>query len=226
MTTLTTTQVATLPRVNLLPPELAEQQRLRRLQMVLGAGVLASVGVVGALALLSHASVSSAQDELNVTKAQGVSLQSQVDEYANVPVVYAQVDAAQAQLGQAMDKEVRWSYFLNDVSLRVPHNVWLTEMTVTENVDDQAQALATAAPDTTQYIQPDRGLVTFKGVAMDNNDIAAWLEHLARIKGYSNPYFTKSSGEAIGDKGVVEFDSQLTVTDKAFSERYTEKAGS
>ena len=34
--------------------------------------------------------------------------------------MYAQVEAAQAQLGQAMGQEVRWSYFLNDLSLDDP----------------------------------------------------------------------------------------------------------
>ena len=43
-----------------------------------------------------------------------------------MPQVYAQVAAAQAQLTQAMGQEMRYSYVLNDLSLTIPSDVWLT----------------------------------------------------------------------------------------------------
>ena len=36
-------------------------------------------------------------------------------------------------LQQAMGQEVLWSYVLNDLSLRIPSNVWLTGVQATEN---------------------------------------------------------------------------------------------
>ena len=224
MTTLTATRVATLPRVNLLPPEIGEQRRFRKVQAGLGAGVLAALGVVGALTLLATGAVSDAQTELDTAKAQQTQLQAQQAQYAEVPLVFAQVEAAQAQLSQAMGNEVRWSYFLNDLSLEIPGKVWLTSMTVTQNVD--AAAAAVAAPATGSYLTPGIGTVTFEGKGYAHNDVASWLVALAKQKGLTQPYFTSSTKEAIGAENAVTFSSQATVTAEALSERYTQKAGS
>lgn len=228
MSTLTTTSLATLPRVNLLPPEIEEARRFRRLQAGLGAGVLAAAGVVGALTLMANGSVQDAQADLDAATARGSQLEAQQADYAEVPQVYAQVEAAQAQLTQAMGKEVRWSYFLNDLSLRIPGKVWLTSMNVTQQVDDTA-VVAAASPTAVgpgTYLAPGLGSVTFQGVGSAHNDVAAWLDALAKQKGLSQPYFTSSTKESIGTESVVNFTSQATITDEALSKRYTEKAGS
>ena len=228
MTTLTTTSLATLPRVNLLPPEIAEQRRFRKVQAGLGAGVLTALGVVGALTLLANGAVNDAQSDLDAAKAEQGRLQAQQAQYAEVPVVYAQVEAAQAQLSQAMGKEIRWSYLLNDISLKVPGKVWLTSMTVTQDVDGAAAATAAAptVPGTGEYLQAGLGSVTFQGMGYAHNDVAAWLDKLAKQEGLTQPYFTNSAKEAIGSESVVNFTSQATITEEALSERYVQKAGS
>ncbi|HET9945865.1 MAG TPA: PilN domain-containing protein [Actinomycetes bacterium] len=228
MSTLTIDRLATLPRVNLLPPEIEEQRRFRKVQVGLGAGVLAAVGVVGALTLMASGAVSDAQGDLDTAKAEQTQLTAQKAEYAEVPKVYAEVDAAKAQLGQAMGQEVRWSYFLNDISLKAPSKVWLTSMTVTQDVDGAASALATNATvgGSTEYLTPGLGTVTFEGMGYRHNDVAAWLDALAKQKGLTQPYFTNSAKDEIGDESAVKFSSQATITEEALSKRYTEKAGS
>src|SRR5688572_4827914 len=133
MSTLTTTRLVTLPQVNLLPPEIEQERRFRRTQFALGAVVVASLGVVGVLFLAASNQVSSAQGELADSQRQTTKLQAREAEYSQVPLVYAQVDAAKAQLELAMGKEIRWSFYLNDLSLKIPNSVWLTTMTVTPN---------------------------------------------------------------------------------------------
>jgi Tfp pilus assembly protein PilN len=226
MTTLTAHSVATLPRVNLLPPEIGEQRRFRKVQAGLGAGVLAAVGVVVALTLLASAAVSDAQGDVDAATAERAQLQEQQAQYAEVPLVYAQVEAAEAQLGQAMGKEVRWSYFLNDLSLKVPGKVWLTSMTVTQNVEDAAAAAVVAVPATGTYLTTGIGTVTFQGNGYAHNDVAAWLDALAKQKGLTQAYFSNSTKEKIGTERAVTFTSQATVTEEALSKRYTQKAGS
>ena len=94
MSTQTTTRLATLPRVNLLPPEIEQQRRFRHVQVGLGGAVLASLVVAGALVVAAGAQVGKAQDDLDANKAQATQLQSKVAEYAEVPLVYGQVEAA------------------------------------------------------------------------------------------------------------------------------------
>ncbi len=156
------------------------------------------VGVVGALTFcVANSQVHSAQEDLDAANARKVVLDAKVKEFAEVPKVYAQVEAAQAQLSEAMGEEVRWSYFLNDLSLKTPGKVWLTKMTVTQDVDGAA-AVATAAAPTSTYGTAGLGTVTFEGNGFAHNDVAAWLDALAKQKGLTQPYFTKS--DAGGDR--------------------------
>jgi Tfp pilus assembly protein PilN len=219
MSTQTTTRLATLPQVNLLPPEIEQARQFRRVQFGLGGAVLAALVAAGALFVAANAQVGEAQDHLDANKAQATQLQSNVDEYAEVPLVLGQVDAARAQLGQAMGQEVRWSYFLNDLSLKLPRHVWLDSMIVTSSAP-------TAVTTVDQYAAVGVATIAFEGHGYRHNDVAAWLNSLARQKGFTQPYFTDSTIDPVGtDEDAVKFSSTVTVTDDALSNRYTEKTG-
>ena len=223
MSTATLTR-SSAPRVNLLPPEIGQARTLRRLQFGLGAGVLTAVGAIVVLYVLALGDVSSATNSLDATRAQGTAIQTESAKYADVPAAIAKVDAAAAQRSQAMNQEIRWSYVLNDMSLRIPSKVWLTNVTATESVDG---AVATA---TTPGGYPEAGVgtVLFTGLAYGHNDVARWLEVLSGEKGFSQAYFANSTEDStkINPSGgkVVNFTSQVTVTADALSHRYEPKA--
>src|SRR5436190_652782 len=109
MSTLTTTRIAELPRVNLLPPEIEEQRRLRVVKGGLAAAVAASLVVAGGMFFWASSQASHAQDNLDAAQAQTAQLQAKQAQYSEVPKVFARVEAARAQLGLAMGKEIRWS---------------------------------------------------------------------------------------------------------------------
>jgi Tfp pilus assembly protein PilN len=221
MSTQTITLLATLPRVNLLPPEIEQARRFRHVQAGLGGAVVASLVAVAVLFVAANGQVGKAQDDLDANKTQATQLQSKVAEYAEVPLVYGQVEAAHAQLGLAMGQEVRWSYFLNDLSLKIPNHVWLTSIAVSSTAAGTA-----VVQDPSQYAAVGIGTVLFEGKAYSHNDVAAWLNSLARQKGYTQPYFSDSTVAPLaGNDHAVTFTSQVTVTDDALSGRYTEKAG-
>jgi len=225
MSTLTATRTATPPRVNLLPPEIEEERRFRRVQLGLGAAVAASVAVAAGVFFVANGQVAEAEDDLAVAQARTTQLEARAAEFSQVPVVYAKVEAARAQLELAMGKEIRWSFYLNDLSLKTPNRVWLTSMTVASNdtaVPTQAPTVAGTQP----YLTPGLGSVNFEGVAMKHNDVAAWLDSLAKQKGYAQPYFTDSTKELIDTTEVVKFKSQVSITEDALSKRYVQKAGS
>ena len=89
---------AVLPRVNLLPPEIAERRTVRRVQGGLGASLVAVVALIGLAFVAAARSVSSAKDDLTAAQAENTRLQAQVKQFANVNAIYAAADAAQAQL--------------------------------------------------------------------------------------------------------------------------------
>lgn len=227
MSTQTGTALATLPRVNLLPPEIQEQARLRKVQAGLGLAVAAALGAAGLLYLAASNSANDAQQQLDASNARAATLKSRMAAYSEVPAVIAAVEAARTQVSQAMGQEVRWSYFLNDLSLTVPDRVWLTDMTVTQNVDAASAVPAATAPGAGGYLTPGIGSVSFTGKAYGHKDVAAWLDSLAKQQGYTQPYFTDSTVEPVGDRETaVKFTSQVTLTTDALSGRWTQKAGS
>lgn len=207
--------LATLPRVNLLPPEIAEGRKFRQLQMGMGGAVLAAVGVVGLLLVSANHQVSSAQEKLDASQSTAVRLQSETAKYSQVTAIYRRAAAAQAMLAQAMGDEVRFSQLLNDMSLSVPDNVWVTTMTYTS-----APATAPVGSTVTGV-----GTLAVSGVALSHDDVAVWLESLAAQKTYANAYFSNATETKIGARTVVNFTSTAAVTDKALSHRY-DKAGS
>jgi Tfp pilus assembly protein PilN len=138
--------------------------------------------------------------------------------------VYTQVASRQAMLTQAMGQEVRWSRYLADLSLRVPDKVWLTSVTATETATGlTGTAPATpAVPGTTAGI----GTMTLAGVAFTHNDVATWLDVLAKERGFADPYFSNATEAEMGPRTVVNYSSSVVLTDEAKSGRYTTPAGS
>src|SRR3954470_16410728 len=115
-----------MPRVNLLPPEIAESRRARKLQAGMGAAVALAVVAVGAGYVMAHQSASHAKSDLAKAQADTSALQAQVARYAGDQTLRTQLSAEQTMLSTAMAKEVQWSHYLNDLTLRIPDNVWVT----------------------------------------------------------------------------------------------------
>jgi Tfp pilus assembly protein PilN len=207
-----------LPRVNLLPPEIAESAMLRKVQLCLGAGVLAAVGVVGLLFVSASHSASAAQTSLDQANAQSSRLVAQKAQYGNVTSVYDAAAAAQTQLTTAMGQEVRFSQLLHDLSLSVPSTVWLKNLTYTQAAP---AAPAGGAPVTTNAI----GTLAVTGVGFSHDDLALWLESLEGQKNYSDPYFSASTETLMGTRKVVNFSTTANLTPAALSGRYTKPLG-
>ncbi|MDX6199349.1 MAG: type pilus assembly protein PilN [Actinomycetota bacterium] len=204
-----------LPRVNLLPPEIAETRRVRRIQIGLGGAVLGAVGVVALLYVAASSSVSSAQTDVDAATATNTHLQAETAKYRDVTAAYDRAAAAQAMLTQAMGEEVRYSRLLTDLSLSVPENVWIKSLTF-------SQAPAPAALGSTVS---GIGTMTVSGIGFKHDDVAVWLESLAGQKSYTNPYFTSSTEALLGTRKTVTFSSTATLTPAAYSGRYTKPAG-
>jgi Tfp pilus assembly protein PilN len=225
-------QVATpsMPRVNLMPPEIAEAARFRRFQLAMGGAVVAAVVVVGALYVHAHSGVKAANDQLASARTQQTALQTQLTSLNGVQNVYAQVAAKQTMLSQAMGQEVKWSSYLTDLSLKVPDEVWLTAVSATEtNTGFSASPVGStppAATGTPGLATPGIGTLTFAGTAFSHDDVATWLDVLARERGFADPYFTNSTETAVGPKTLTNFVSSTVLTDDAKSGRFAAPAGS
>jgi Tfp pilus assembly protein PilN len=220
-----TAGVAVMPRVNLMPPEIADAERFRRLQLAMGGAVLLSAVVVGGLYMHAKSGISSAQQQVTTAQTQNAALQTKLSSLATVKATFAEVQTKQQLLQQAMGQEIRWSYVLNDLSLRVPSNVWLTAMQASETTvgTGASSAVASGVPGAPAS---NIGTISFSGVGFQHDDVAAWLDSLAKERGFTQPTFSNSTETAIGSRGVVDFTTSAVIDAKALSNRYVQKAGS
>jgi Tfp pilus assembly protein PilN len=222
MTTLTASRVATLPRVNLLPPEIAEAAKFRRLQTLLGVAVGATVLLVAGLWVMARSETATAQENLTQAQAQTAQLQAQVNQYANVPQTAAELATAQQQLARAMAPEVRWSFYLNDLSLTIPDGVRLSTLTMSEPL---AAALGSGAPpQPTTGVEGGLGIgsIAYTGSATSFDAVAKWLQVQDHEWGVTEPWAStlqdNGSVDTVGD--VTQWSSKITVTADALSHRY------
>jgi len=229
VTTLTPTRLATMPRVNLLPPEIAEAARLRRLQMLLGLMVLGAFVVVVLAFLMASGQVGGAEDDLADAEAQGQQLESDVAGYAEAPEVTTALTETQTNLATTMTPEIRWSFLLNDLSLVAPRTSRLSSLTAVNTAAaaqlDPVSSTALTVP-VTPLGAPSMGSVTFTGTAVDFDAVAAWLQSLAKQEGLAEPSVTSvartDSEDTKGPFYDVETSTQLTP--EAASERYLQIA--
>jgi Tfp pilus assembly protein PilN len=212
-----------MPQVNLMPPEIAEAARLHRLQRVMAGAVIVSAVAVGGLYWHAKQGVTSAQNELAASQSQQTSLQAKYNSLNDVQQVFTQVQAKQQLVQQAMGQEIRWSFMLNDLTTSVPNNVWLTSLTATETSTPGSTVTPTVGADgTTSGV----GTVTVSGVAFRHDDVANWLDAMAKVKGFADPSFSASTKSVIGTRIVSDFGSSIVLSADALSNRYTPKAGS
>jgi Tfp pilus assembly protein PilN len=212
------TTTGTMPRVNLLPPEIAEKATLRKAQFAMAGVGAAAVAVVGLLYVNASHEVSEANEQKAEVAAASVKLNAELKSLQNVRDVYARVDAAKLTLASAMKNEVLWSSYLHDLTLRVPDNVWLTSLSASV---DAGKATGSAAAGAAPVLDPGIGTVNISGVAFDHPDVAKWLESLSQQKGFANAYFTQSTETEIADRTLYKFTTSVNLTQAALSNRYT-----
>ena len=194
-----------LPRVNLLPPEIRESTRLRAVQAGIAGAVLVTTGLVGLVAVATAAETEAARDELVAAQSAGALVQADVAGLAYVREVFAQVESTEAAVTAARAAEIPWSYLLNDLSVTIPHDVWIETVSVAPSAVTPGQAPV------------NYGTITYTGRGRTHDDVATWLETLAAQRGLTDATFTTSAQDVTGGEPTVTFSSTATVTAEALA---------
>ena len=126
-----TTLGATLPQVNLLPPEVRVARGLRTTKRWLGISlvlvVVACAGVYG-MSLLSAAS---AAGELVEAQDETLRLQNEQAKYAEVPQVLGALERTEQGITFGMSTDVEWKPYVDAVAAVLPPNVSIDSLMLT-----------------------------------------------------------------------------------------------
>jgi Tfp pilus assembly protein PilN len=181
------------PRVDLLPPELKEAKRVRRVRrgmlLLLALAVVLCVGAFGAawsLALLG-------QQRLDAENARTSELIAEQAQFIEARTTAQRVDTAEAALAIGASTEIDFAKFFRDVTATLPANCSI----VTANADGgspfevYAQAVVP--------LQPQRiATLNFAVRTTSLLDVQAWLDSLQDIKGFTDAMPTAVKAEPDG----------------------------
>jgi Tfp pilus assembly protein PilN len=201
--------ITTQRRINLLPPERAQRRRARQITTTV---VTAGIVLIGLLALVFVAEIFRLNGQKNALKDQQAIIadkQSQLAQLSQYQQLETQLQQKTTLLNNVTQDEVRWSLVLADISLVIPSDTWLTNLTATETTTAGTQP----APGT--QVNQALGTIQLTGTTFSHLDVAKWLTRLSGVDAFTNAYLSLSSKSVIGSTTVVNFNSSVDLSNAA-----------
>jgi Tfp pilus assembly protein PilN len=222
-------------QVNLLPADVRERQRIRRLTAAVVLGIGAVVALLFFVFVLQAARLSNADQKLKAQQAVNAELQARVGQLQQFQQLKLTLAARQALTAQALSGRVLWSGVLRDISMVIPPEMWLTGMTGQLNEGTTATAPTAPAPSPSPSpstgASPAAGGVTpppvtspavigtiqFQGMAADYPTVALWLSRLELITGWANPWATNATKieDPATNTQKIQFSGSVDLTTEA-----------
>lgn len=208
-------------KINLLPPEIHERQRVRRrTAAVVAAGVIV-LGAVGAFYFLQILALNEVEDDITAQESVNAQLRGEIAELQEVNLLQQEIEGTRTLLTSLLSDRVLWSGILRDLSLVIPGQAWLSGVTgqVGEGGLPATTETTTATP--AQPAQPSSliGQISFDGFAFTHRDVALWLSRLEDVRGFVNPWLSTSTKTVIGAEEAVQFSSSVDLSQQALARR-------
>jgi Tfp pilus assembly protein PilN len=196
-------------QVNLLPHDVQEGQRYRRLTLtVLLAGAIV-LALVLLLFFLQVGKLSSVNHDVEQAQQNNQVIQSQIDQLQKYEDLQVQAQAAQAELSAAYAGEVSFSGMLVDLSRVIPSDAYLTTFSSTITGPP-----AEGGTTTTRLV----GTITMDGEAIGFDSLSTWLTRLETVQGWVNPWMpTISADTAVAN--AFTFSTSVDLTEDAETPR-------
>jgi len=214
-------------RINLLPPEIYERQRVRRRTAAVVAVGLIVLAALGAFYFLQILRLNEVEDDITAQEAENAQLRAQIAELQEIDALQQEIESTRTVLNALLTDRVLWSGVLRDVSLVLPGQAWLSGLSGQVGAPGTAgtttTTTGTAATTTTpgQAAQPGAlvGQISFDGFAFTHRDVALWLSRLEDVRGFVNPWLSNSTKTDIGTQVAVQFNSSVDLSEQALARR-------
>ena len=180
--------------VNLLPRDVAKRSFEAKRGVVFGGigGAALATAVLASMMISAGGAASSKQEELDGIRAQIAAIPTvPVIDTSEEDALAAEKGARVGALSAALAGRVAWDRVLRQVSLVLPEDVWLTN-------------LSAAAPDSTQAAAGGAGF-TLTGATYSQNGVARFLSRLAVIPDLANVRLQSSQSQLLNERELVQF---------------------
>jgi Tfp pilus assembly protein PilN len=192
--------------VNLLPRQQVQQKRERTNTVALGAGIGGAVVVLVLAAgfLLANRSVNRQRDALATARAvlaatPGHHVSAETNAFRSS--ILNQREQRSLALAAAIGKRVAWDRILRRMTLVLPDDVWLTNVTGTVPLDS-TPATATATPSAFPAVPT---ALTLQGTTYSQAGVARLLSRLQVVPDLKNVQLQSSNATLLGTQRVINF---------------------
>jgi Tfp pilus assembly protein PilN len=209
------------PQVNLLPPEVRSRRTLGRVKVRLGLAIVGVVVLLSGAYVFSTFEKASAADNLAEKQTEVQRLVTEQAKYAEVPRVKGQIAAVEQARLLGTSTEVLWPTYLRAIQAVAPEGWTLDSLTTLTPTP-----LTPASPATNPLAAPNVGTLTFTGRAATLPDVAAWLDALDQVPGFSDPYV--SSAAITTNEGAAPYyatSATVQVDSTVFAQRFATDEG-
>jgi Tfp pilus assembly protein PilN len=180
--------------VNLLPRDEAKRSFEAKRGVVFGGvgGAALATAVLASMIMSAGGAADSKQAELDALRAQIAAIPTApVIDTSREDALTAEKGARVGALSAALAGRVAWDRVLRQVSLVLPEDVWLTN-------------LSAAAPDASQAAAAGTGF-TLTGATYSQNGVARFLSRLAVIPDLANVRLQSSQSQLLNERELVQF---------------------
>jgi Tfp pilus assembly protein PilN len=199
-------------RINLLPPEIYERQRIRRRTAAVVVVGLIVLAALGAFYFLQTLRLNEVEDDIAAQQAENARLQAEISDLQEIDALIMEIESTRGLLSSLLADRVLWSGVLRDISLVIPGQAWLN------GVNGQVGVPGTEGTEPAEA-GALVGQISFNGFAFTHRDVALWLSRLEDVRGFVNPWLSNSTKTDIGTQEAVQFNSSVDLSEQALARR-------
>ena len=178
-------------RINLLPPEILERRKAEKRIGWVVVGAIAVALLLAGVWGVGFMTVQGKRDDLAAIQQQVQTTQAQANQLAIFEERAVELEGRRGIVTLALGDKINWAKLLDELSLVLPSDVWVSRMALDQLNGLQIQGYAVDAPTDT----PDAG----------HKSIAKTLVRLADLEQLYNVWLTNSVKELYEEQDAIQF---------------------
>lgn len=205
-------------RANLLPDEITDARRARRMARMVAVGLVALLVLLAAGYAVTMWQTTGAKDSLATVQRKSAALQSQQHKFGPLVTAQSQAASIKAELTKLMAGDLQWRDLLAVLRKGAGGGVRITSVTGTTTFGGGGVPADTGG--TAIFNQTGKqqvGTLTIAGTAPDKNAVAAYIDTLTKIPGLTAAF----PASVTGLSGKVIFAASVIITSDALGGRYS-----
>jgi Tfp pilus assembly protein PilN len=203
---------------NLLPIEITDSRRENKVRWVVAASLVVVVALLGLWVYYAHKQTSDEDAALQKANDQVASVQREQQQFSGLKTTKSTDAALSAQLSKLMGSDVAWYELVPALETAASTaGVTITNITATASTTAGTNAVPATGATGSTAVPNEAGTIQLDGSAPDKTNVAAFLELLAKVPGFSAPYLPSLT--ALGP--LQHYSINVSYTSSLFKGRYT-----